>query len=106
MPLSKAIECADVIDQSRCVQLNGCSWSSSCSGVFSPLCTSNNCYYIDGMTLSSNPDGTAANPFQTLTDGLNEAASTGGTLIVINNLDSVSVAITGIAVIDSNVTIV
>ena len=106
MSLSRAIECADVIQESRCVQLDGCSWSSSCIGIFSPSCMSGNCYYIDSMTLSSNPDGTAANPFNTLTDAINEVASIGGTLIAINNLDSASVIITEATEIDSNVAIV
>ena len=105
MPLVSAIKCADVTIDYRCNQLKGCSWSTSCSGTFAPTCVPPTCYYVDGMTPTTGPDGTSAKPYNTLTDAFTKLASANGTLVVINNLAHTSVTITKSVSVAANFTI-
>ena len=104
--ITTAIQCVDIIGESHCIQLTGCLWSSnSCSGQFSPSCVPPSCYYIDSVNLSTDSTGSSENPFQTLTDGLTKLAETTRTLIVINDLESVTVYVMESVTLTSSINI-
>lgn len=80
-----SMACTDVPTQVKCVQLNGCSWSTSCTGSFTPTCVPPSCYYIDSYTTNATTEtGQIDNPIKTISGGINKLANTTGTLIVLN----------------------
>lgn len=81
----QSFDCISVTDDASCKALTGCSWTSNaCSGSFIPLCSSNPCYYIDPISGSDIQEGSAQQPFQTLTKGLNALSGQAGSLFIIN----------------------
>lgn len=88
---SLSMNCSDVPTETKCVQINGCSWNISCTGTFNPVCMPPNCYYVDSHpTTSTTEAGTPANPMKSISSALNKLANSTGTILIMNYIDNVT----------------
>jgi len=101
-----SFDCSSVSDRASCGQLAGCAWTAgACTGSFTPSCSSNICYYIDPTSGSDLQDGSAQNPFKTLTKGFNSLSNQAGSLMIINYGSEQEVEVLGYTIITSSISI-
>jgi len=101
-----SFSCNSVSDYTSCSQLTGCVWGAgTCSGSFTPSCSSGTCYYIDPIDGDDTQDGSVQSPFKTLSKGLNALSGLQGSLTVLNYKNKQQVEILGYTRVTSSISI-
>lgn len=85
-----SFSCTVIPNEAKCIMLTNCTWSTSCTGTYTPTCVPPACYYVDSYSTATagTENGQIDFPYKNISAAIVKLANTTGTIIIVNYKDN------------------